>query len=260
MVFYKQRKRILKIQLLSDLHCEFDKYKWNIPETDCDLIVLAGDIGNGLWGIEWAIRQSQKLKKPIFFIFGNHDYYYNDLSVLDEAKDYVKNTNVRVLEKDVIEFEGYNIAGCSLWTDYQLYGLTGKVLSMHTAPKFMADHSQIKNANGSKFKPEDALRLHEESIHWLATQLYNLDDVIVITHHTPLAQTIGPEYRGDILSPCFANDFEELIHATQPLLWMSGHTHHNTDILIGDTRVISNQKGYKSENVTGFNPSLIIEV
>lgn len=250
----------LKLHLLSDLHCEFDGYKWNIPKTNADLICLAGDIGNGLFGVEWAVRQSIQLNKPIIFVFGNHDYYYNDLSVLDEARDYVKNTNVYIMEKDIIEFEGYNIAACSLWTNYGLYGPTGKVLAMHSAPKFMADHTSIKNTNGSKFKPEDALRLHEESIDWLKIQLYTLNNLIVITHHTPLAQTIGPEYRGDILSPCFANDFEELIFETKPLIWMSGHTHFNIDTMVGNTRVISNQKGYKNEGVENFDPKRIIEI
>lgn len=249
----------IKIQLLSDLHEEFLGYNWDIPETDCDLIFLAGDIGNGLYGPEWAIRQSEKLDKIILYVFGNHDYYTCDLSILEEAKEYVKNTDVIILEKDVIDFDGYNIVGCTLWTDYNLYGPTGKVLAMHSAPKFMADHKYIEKY-GRRFKPEDALALHEESIVWLKEQLYGLKNIIVMTHHTPIAQTIGPEYRGDILSPCFANDLEELIFETKPLLWCSGHTHFNIDLMVGDTRVVSNQKGYKNEGVLDFYPDKVIEI
>jgi hypothetical protein len=63
----------MKIQLLSDLHNEFlrnartdPKHKWTglIPETQADIIVLAGDIDTGTNGIEWAIKESQRLDGP----------------------------------------------------------------------------------------------------------------------------------------------------------------------------------------------------
>ena len=54
----------MKIQLLSDLHNEFlrggrqvDGHLWSgiIPQSDADIIVLAGDIDTGTKGAEWAI-------------------------------------------------------------------------------------------------------------------------------------------------------------------------------------------------------------
>ena len=58
----------MKIQLLSDLHNEFlrssrqvDDHLWSgvIPESDADVIVLAGDIDTGTKGAEWAISESE---------------------------------------------------------------------------------------------------------------------------------------------------------------------------------------------------------
>jgi hypothetical protein len=37
----------LRLSCFSDLHLEFEGYKWQIPELDTDLLILAGDIGNG---------------------------------------------------------------------------------------------------------------------------------------------------------------------------------------------------------------------
>ena len=74
----------MKIQLLSDLHNEFlrsgkqhaDK-KWQgfIPDSDADIIILAGDIDTGTQGLEWAIAESERLAKDIIYVAGNHEFY-----------------------------------------------------------------------------------------------------------------------------------------------------------------------------------------
>src|SRR5216683_1446202 len=44
----------MKLQILSDLHLEMVKpYSWRIPETVAEVVVLAGDIGVGLSGVNW---------------------------------------------------------------------------------------------------------------------------------------------------------------------------------------------------------------
>lgn len=57
-----------KIQPLSDLHVEF--YKNNkdirIEDTDCDLIILAGDIHTGTRGVKWLLEQN--ISKPIIYV------------------------------------------------------------------------------------------------------------------------------------------------------------------------------------------------
>ena len=37
----------MKIQILSDLHLEFSEHKFDVKNTDSDILVLAGDIGVG---------------------------------------------------------------------------------------------------------------------------------------------------------------------------------------------------------------------
>jgi len=95
------------IQLLSDLHNEFlrngdpnKSHQWfgTIPTTNADVIVLAGDIDIGTKGVEWAIRESQRLEKKIIYVLGNHEFYrqvYSDL--LEKMAGLCENTNVYVL-------------------------------------------------------------------------------------------------------------------------------------------------------------------
>lgn len=54
----------MKIHILSDLHIEFADF--SIPDTDADVVVLAGDIGVGLGGLEWI--RGQSIDKPIIYV------------------------------------------------------------------------------------------------------------------------------------------------------------------------------------------------
>ena len=50
----------MKIRILSDLHLEFQD--WTPPESDADVVVLAGDIHVGTRGIDWALDILPRLK------------------------------------------------------------------------------------------------------------------------------------------------------------------------------------------------------
>ncbi len=43
---------LMKLHILSDVHVEFESY--DAPETDADVVVLAGDINVGRNGFDWA--------------------------------------------------------------------------------------------------------------------------------------------------------------------------------------------------------------
>ena len=62
----------MKLQVLSDLHLEEEKGAFQIPETDADLIVLAGDINQGTRAIPWL---KEKTEKPVVYVAGTNEYY-----------------------------------------------------------------------------------------------------------------------------------------------------------------------------------------
>ena len=250
----------MKIQFMSDLHNEFSGYKWHIPETDCDLIILAGDIGVGLPTYEWIIRESEHLQKPIVAVMGNHEFYNSEYyTLIESARKYVEGTQVHLLERDILEIEDYKIFGTTLWTDFNLYGSAMQQLAMHSASDFMSDYTRI-NCGDRALTPEDTLRFHEESSAWLNRVLRTTDKKIVVTHHAPTFHAGHPQYRGDMCTPAFCSDLEGFIVETQPLVWISGHSHYCYKREIGNTLCISNTKGYPSEGILHFDPELIIEV
>ncbi len=249
----------MKLNFVSDLHQEFLGYKWDLVKTDADVIILAGDIGQGVLGVEWAIRQSEKLDIPIIYIFGNHEYFKNDFSIIDHAKEYTDGTNVRVLNRDIVEFEDYRILGTTLWTDYCLYGEPSKKVAMHAAQDCIADHSLI-TYDGHIFTTEDALSEHKKDLEFLNIALQSTDKNIVVTHHAPTYHASHPSFRGDMCTPAFCSDLEGFIAERKPKVWISGHSHYAYRKQIWDTLCISNPKGYKFEGVLHFDPELIIEV
>jgi predicted phosphodiesterase len=60
----------MKIQILSDIHNEFEVYE---PEyCNADVVILAGDIHTKNRGVEWA---STRFNTPVIYILGNHVAY-----------------------------------------------------------------------------------------------------------------------------------------------------------------------------------------
>lgn len=43
-------------------------------------------------------------------------------------------------------------------------------------------------------------------------------------------------------------------------MWIDGHVHEAFDYCIGETRIVSNPKGYLGENAGGFRDNLILKI
>ena len=265
----------MKVQLLSDLHNEFlrngitdPEHKWTglIPETQADIIVLAGDIDTGTNGIEWAVKESERLAKNIIYVLGNHEFYGHEYSRLKEkiAKQ-CEGTAVFCLDYGVYTQDDVRFIGATLWTDYKADVRVPQDLAMFYVEKGLADHKKIKYKAGNKyrnFQPLDALAIHKKELNWLEEQINKpyKGKTVVISHHGPHPVCQHPAYPVSEISTAFHSDLSKLIENSAIDIWAFGHTHANIDSVITDTRIISNQAGYPGENVSGFNASNIIDI
>ena len=247
----------MKIHILSDLHTEFADF--DPPETDADVVVLAGDIGVGRGGIQWAARQYPEA--PVVYVLGNHEFYGHDVRdtvrILDAAP-----ANIKVLSDDSCDIEGVRFLGSTLWTDFKLYGEGEAWFARRRARALIEDFVSIRNGE-RLFTPEDSAELHEASKAWLVSELQKKFDgtTVVITHHLPATLSIDSRYKNDILNPAFASRLEYVIERYQPELWVHGHAHVPCDYEIFGTRVVYNTRGYPSESSgKGFSPGLVLEV
>lgn len=247
----------MKLHVLSDLHTEFEDF--DPPETDADIVVLAGDIGVSFAGIEWAARQYRDV--PVIYVPGNHEYYHHDIGIIDELKSGAP-ANVHVLDQDVLEIDGVNFLGTTLWTDFRLYGEGEAWFSRQKAKTSIEDFAAIRNGH-RRFTPEDSVLLHETSRAWLVRELgkWSGGRTVVVTHHLPATPSIASRYRNDALNPAFASRLEDVIETYQLDLWIHGHTHVACDYEIHGTRVVCNPRGYPGESSDrGFRPALVVEI
>ncbi len=265
----------MKIQILSDLHNEFLRHgkknpghHWAgvIPQTDADIIILAGDIDTGIKGVEWAVTESERLAKNIIYVLGNHEFYGHEYnSVKEKIARHCEGTGVHCLNPAVYILDNVRFIGATLWTDYSADIRVPQDLAMLYVDKALMDHRVIKYRSGDsnrRFKPHDALAIHMDELNWLKKQLGNSHKgkTVVVTHHGPHPVCQHPTFPVNEISTAFHSDQGNLIEMNDIDVWVYGHTHANLDRVIFDTRIISNQAGYPGEGVSGFDAGFIIEL
>ena len=112
----KNLARELSFVVISDVHLgEFLKKEFlqgvvaQINSLNYDALLIVGDMfdlrSDELGDI---LQPLEAIKKPIFFVTGNHEYYRGDASGLIAA---MQKAGVRVLQNESVEFEGLNLMG-----------------------------------------------------------------------------------------------------------------------------------------------------
>ena len=243
----------MKVQILSDIHLEFGDFY--LPPTDADAIILAGDIHPGVGGIEWALEAT---KKPVFYILGNHEFYHHDYKkTLTACRKLAKDSHVHVLENKSFVLKGVRFLGCSLWTDFNLFGEP----EAHAleAQFGMNDYHMISNGN-TNLHPDFIKTVHQKSIAWLESYIGSKEPLVVISHHAPTAESLHQEDEYDTLLAAYASELSELILKLKPKLWAHGHLHFNSDYKVGNTRVVCNPRGYSHRLNRDFRDNLVIEI
>jgi predicted phosphodiesterase len=246
----------MKLYVLSDLHLEFAPF--TPPYVDCDVVVLAGDTDLKLRGIRWAMETFPG--KPILYVFGNHEFYGEKWPrLIEKGRMLAAGTNVRILENDTFEIDGWRFFGATLWSDFQI---TGDVTeSSAKAALEMTDFRYIRHWPSIKrFSPAHARQAHEMSLAAMRKFLLSGDRQrsVVITHHAPSAQSLPEAYKTDSTSGAYASNLTPLITEFGPRLWIHGHVHVPWDYHITETRVMANPRGYPGEQ--GFRDSLVVEL
>ena len=255
------------IQLLSDLHLDIHEDHPDIPETDADLIILAGDISEGLLGINWAKTQADHLQKPILYLTGNHEYYREDGTQFDVTLKQTVDDHpwVHFMQMDHFDMGQYRILGTTLWTSFDLDGDGTRSLSQWHAWQSMADYRAIRWQDRS-ITPERTRLWHVAQCQWLEEQLKQAKEdgmtAIVVTHHAPHPRSISPQYANSRLNASFASDLSSLFgQPWSPSYWFHGHTHQFTDYVQDSTRVMANPRGYPEElSSTHFDWAKLIAV
>ena len=247
----------MRVALASDVHLEFgDLILKN--NDNADVLLLAGDI---CVAKELPFSDSRYYErfhnffshcasefKDVIYISGNHEHYNGKyIETYCILKNQLsKHTNFHVLNNESISIGDILFFGGTLWTDFNKEDKS----SMRIAQNMMNDfkcitgpgdrHHKIKKA----LTPSDVLEEHKDFLSKLDS--VKADKIVVVGHHSPSKLSTKPQYEKNWeLNGAFSSDLNDYINEhTQIKLWVHGHTHHNFDYMVGETRILCNPRGY----------------
>lgn len=257
----------MKIRYMSDLHTEF----WSdrpdpIPSIGEDLVVLAGDIGIGAAGIEWA--KQAFAGRQVAYVSGNHEFYRGSIMRTQaEMHDAARGSNIHLLDCDSVRVNGLEVMGCTLWTDFRSMESNGipQEQAMEVCNRRMNDYRLIENdIIDLPLTPDDVLNFHESHVNWLRERLAAADGkVLVVTHHAPIVQEDNPRFSLDAMSAGYYTDLSHLMNPARVHAWIFGHTHYPRNGVEAEKGVpmpvVSNPRGYPHDGLD-FNWDRCLEI
>jgi hypothetical protein len=249
---------------MSDLHAEFYGTA-AMPKLveGTDFVIVAGDTCQGLVRAVEMLRDAFP-RTEVVTVAGNHEFYGTEMPTeLEAGRVRALQLGVHLLSDDAVTIGKARIMGCTLWTDYCLFGPALREAAMRTARDGMMDHRRItwRKQPWARFRPEEAAALHAQSRAFVEAELsrYHPGPVIVVSHHGMTLEAVSPVNQRSLLSAAYASELLPLIDRHRPTAWISGHSHHAVSLRRNGTKLVSNARGYPGER-TGFDPTFVMEI
>lgn len=254
----------MKLQVMSDLHLTVALFE--PPQTDADVVVLAGDIARP----DQAMAFARGFGKPVVYVAGNHEFYGGSLTgTIARLKALAQGSEVHVLERDAVVIGGVRFLGTTLWTDFGGFERESeREAAIGLAVRLVRDFNRIRvdESDPAVFTPQIGAEQFRRSAAWLDAMLAQSFDgpTVVVTHHAPSLRSINPRFADSPLNPCFVSDAEHLMVGGRAALWIHGHMHDRSDYVVdGGTRVLCNPRGYCARGVNEnavFDPACVVAV
>ncbi len=201
------------IAWLSDTHLDMVEASWfdalcaEIRESDAQAIWLTGDIATGTDVCDWLVQMHKQTQLPLYFVLGNHDYYYSSFAQVDQDIQAVLKDHDGIIWMDTQD-------SISLDSQTSLVGVGGwgdaRAGDFHNTPIRINDHRLIQElSNISREKVYERLlergtmmanRLSEQLSKCIDSQV-----IWVLTHVPPFEQACW--YKGKAGDPNWTADF-----------------------------------------------------
>lgn len=219
--------------------CLYRKYSIFNPEKlhPADYLLVCGDLGHEQSHeiIYKDLKEKTKhLFKDVFFVKGNHDYWWFPNPNQTYTKDFPKSPilNNRYVEKDL----GDNVIllGCTL-----------------NAPVSEEHKFVVLRMNDYNYSPgwtvDKVNEMYQEDSNWLRQKVkqYSGKKIVIMTHHLPRKELIEGKYsKSGGLNAAYAV-LDGSCDDIKPTLWCCGHSHAYVDMNIDGVRYIRNPIGYR---------------
>lgn len=239
-----------KFAYASDIHLEFGKPDFEFP--DADILLLAGDICpiSDLQLIHTSIGNSclyffktisEKYSKVIW-VAGNHEWYYSNMvngkSIIDKFFKSHGIDNIEFSAMGTYLHNNVKIVFATLWTDINKANPIEMIVGSNT----MNDYVCIDNGK-KKLTPSDTVSIHLEHRKFIEKECSNFSgNIIVMSHHQPV---ISEKISGRMQYFYGSTDMENIILDNPNIKkWIFGHAHSREKIVVGETEIMSNCRGY----------------
>jgi predicted phosphodiesterase len=244
---------------MSDLHFEFGKFKLpEMPDDKNTVLVLAGDICPGLGAKVWM--EKEKIAERfahVIYVPGNHEFYNKDMKEILErwVEPHTLGDNIHFLHNGIKIIDGVNFIGTTLWTDFE----KRDYFVMQRCRQGINDFRCV-TYGGHRFTVDKHVDLHDEAVEFLKKAFAETQGTrVVVTHFLPTFAAVHEKFAGSPINGFYATNLDYLIPEAD--VWIHGHTHEAHDMMLGDTRVICNPRGYVGyETQEAFDPCKTIEV
>lgn len=251
----------MKIQYCSDLHLEFqansDYLKKNPLTVSGDILILAGDItilDDEYFNDPFFTFASDNYEK-VYWIPGNHEYYYGDLSKFNKSTHIKLKSNISIVNNMSLEFHGVRFIFSTLWS--KISDVNAKRIEQS-----VSDFECITFKN-KRFGITEFNSLHNECLNFIKDSLINrTDKTVVITHHLPSDLCNSAAHKNSPINEAFCSELSEYVEKCGANFWIYGHSHFNQKpIYLGNTMLLTNQLGYVQLNEHGsFKPNAYFSI
>jgi len=253
-----------RVQYMSDTHAEWhDDHGKAFVETlpvECDVLVLAGDIGQAHGGSLLTFLRAVLARFagiPVLHVPGNHEYYNGGgrervFGDPERARRHGQDKLRKVTQR--LKGEVTNYHGGADPFDGVLAGQRFVAATMWFGSP--APDAPYEAMNDYRFISGFAEWERGESQRHLGFIRRNATpDTIVVTHHLPTMAALHPRYHGARSNPFYVHpDAGAVLRDCRPMAWIHGHSHEALRAREGDTVLLRNPFGYSGhETVRGFS-------
>ncbi len=251
----------MRIQYCSDLHLEFEQNsRWMIRnplKVKGDILILAGDVTplHDEFLNDPFFNFISDNYKEVFWVPGNHEYYYKDISEFSNAFNFKIRNNVHVVNNSAIDVDNVHFIFSTLWS--QISPQNEK-----TIEQAVSDFDCISKQN-KKLKARDFNAMHDSSVEFIFESLKTKTaKTVVVTHHLPSLECNSKEHKASPINEAFSVELSHKISQSNANFWIYGHSHFNQKpIYIGNTVLLTNQLGYvHSKEHTDFKRNAYISL
>jgi len=247
----RDNRRTLRIALTADLHYGITSGKAIISLTeriaaeDCDLVLIAGDIGEPDGNFRDALMFFESLTIPRALVAGNHDLWAADYSsryLWDDVLPYhAHNSGFVWLDTKNVICGPVGICGTIGWYDYSAKDprLTDYDDERYAREKGQFNYDALKidwSTTDQEFAAE-VLAAFRTRINELQVNP-DIKTIVVMTHVPPFEQQIirkaSDDFMWNVNNAYFGNLTlgRELLRYSKVQLVVSGHTHVGIDVCL----------------------------